>query len=496
MATTFKPPATQRVYDVCVVGGGVGGAAAGALLSRRGFRVLLIDEGGPGPTVADGGWLFPSGPALRPAFRLLPAAEALLSDLGLASDAARALEPLAPALQLILPRHRLELSSDAATLRRELRREWPAEAATLEAALATLTDAAALGGALLKEAPPLPPAGLLERWSLGRALGRAAKETGLPRALLEGASPLAGAGEAPLANALTALAGLLGRLSGPPSPLALGRLAGVAMQGLHRAVPGQPAIEEGLRRRITEARGEVLGSATEPARLESIGLGRRRLSTIRVAGHSDTWLARAFVIASPLARLGALLPAEGRSARATRALAAVQPGHRLLASHLLLRAAARPPGLGDAALVLDADGMATGAVLLELSAARREPRRGAPPEPAGDHFTASAYLLLPSGGDEAAARARLAQAFATALPFHEGHVVHRATPAAAPHLLGFEAPTRLGVGGLPVRTPWKNAFLANGEVLPGLGLEGELFAGLQAAACAAQHLGAKGRPRS
>jgi phytoene dehydrogenase-like protein len=496
VAATFKPPATQRVYDVCVIGGGVGGAAAGALLSRRGFRVLLIDEGGLSPTVADGGWLFPSRPALHPAFRQLPAAEALLTDLGLASDAARALEPLAPALQLLLPRHRLELSADAATLRRELHREWPGEAAALETALATLADTAELGGALLKEAPPLPPAGLLERWSLGRALGRAAKQTGLPRALLEGASPLDGAGSSPLAGALTALAGLLGRLDGPPSPLALGRLAGVAMQGLYRPVSSQPGVEEGLRRRITEVRGEVLGSAAEPARLESIGLERGRLTTIRVTGHSDSWLARAFVVASPLARLGTLLPAEGRSTRATRALAAVRPGHRLLASHLLLRGAARPPGLGDAALVLDADGAATGAVLVELSTARREPRRGAAPEPVGDHFTASAFLLLPPGADEVAARARLAQAFATALPFHEGHLVHRAAPPAAPHLLAFEAPTRLGVGGLPVRTPWKNAFLANGEVLPGLGLEGELFAGLQAAACAVQHLGAKGRPRS
>jgi phytoene dehydrogenase-like protein len=495
VATTFKPPATQRVYDVCIVGGGLGGAAAGALLSRRGFRVLLVDEGGPSPTVADGGWLFPAGPALRPAFRQLPAAEALLSDLGLASDAARALEPLSPGLQLLLPRHRLELASEPEALRRELRREWPAEAAALEAALASLAEAAELGGALLKEAPPLPPAGLLERWSLGRAAKRASKATGLPRVLLEGASPLAGAGAAPLAGALTALAGLLGRLAGPPSPLALGRLAGVAMLGLHRPVPGQPGIEEGLRRRITEVRGEVLGSAAEPARLESIGLERGRLSTIRVAGYSDTWLARAFVVATPLARLGELLPAEGRSSRASRAMAAVRPDHRLLASHLLLRAAARPPGLGDAALVLEADGAATGAVLLELSAARREPRRGAPAETASDHFTASAFMLLPPGGDEAASRARLAQVLAAALPFHDRHLVHRAEPPSAAHLLGFEAPTRYGVGGLPVRSPWKNTFLASGEVLPGLGLEGELFAGLQAAACAEEHLGAKGRPR-
>jgi phytoene dehydrogenase-like protein len=495
MASTFKPPATQRVYDVCVLGGGVGGAAAGALLSRRGFRVLLVDEGGATATVADGGWLFPVRPALRPASRQLPAAEALLTDLGLATDAARAIEPLDPPLQVLLPRHRLVLAADPAALRRELQREWPDDADRLQEALARLAAVAELGGALLKEAPPLPPGGLLERWSLARALGRAAGETGLERALLAGPSPLEPVGDTPLAAALVTLARLLGHLDGPPSPLALGRLAGVALAGLYRPVSAGHGIEEGLRRRITEVRGEVLGSAAEPARIESVGVERGRLSTIRVAGHSDTWLARAFVVAAPLSRLGQLIPAERRSGRAARAIAAARPGHRLAASHLLLRAPARPPGLGDAALLLDAGGAAGSAVLLELSGARREPRRGAAPEAAPDHFTASAFLLLPPGGDEAAARARLRSALDEVLPFHQRHLVHRVEPAPAAHGLSFEEGTPLGVGGLPVRSPWKNAFLANGEVLPGLGVEGELFAGLQAAALVGALLGARGRPR-
>ena len=177
MATTFKPPATQRVYDVCVIGGGMGGAAAGALLSRRGFRVLLIDEGSASPPVTGGGWQFPAGPTLRPSLRALPAAEALLADLGLATDATRSIAPLDPPLQVLLPRHRLDLAP-AAALARELRREWPAEAGALADGLARLATAAELGGALLKGAPPLPPAGLLDRWTLRRAIGRAAKETG------------------------------------------------------------------------------------------------------------------------------------------------------------------------------------------------------------------------------------------------------------------------------------------------------------------------------
>lgn len=495
MATAFKPPAIQRVYDVCVVGGGVGGAAAGALLSRRGFRVLVVDEGGGNPPVADGGWLLPAGPALRPAPRLLPAAEALLTDLGLANDAARAFEPLEPPLQVLLPRHRLELATAGEALERGLRREWPARAAALAEGLSRLAAAAGLGGALLKEAPPLPPAGLLDRWTLGRALRRAAASTGQDAAVLTGPSPLAALEETPLAGALTALAGFLGRLDGPPSTFVLARLAGVALGGLQRPVAGAAGLEEGLRRRVAETRGEVLGSTAEPVRIEAIGLEHGRLSTVRVAGTPDTRLARAFILAAPLAHVAGLLPPEGRSRRLARTLATMWPGHRLVACHLLLRAAARPPGLGDAALVLEAAGGAAGAVLVELSPARRETRHGAPPETAPDHFTASGWALLPPGADEAPTRARLRAALDAALPFHERHLVHRAEPAPVAHGLRFEKAGLLGTGGLPVRSPWRNAFLAGGEVLPGLGLEGELFAGLQAAAHAGALLGLKSRPR-
>ena len=54
-----------------------------------------------------------------------------------------------------------------------------------------------------------------------------------------------------------------------------------------------------------------------------------------------------------------------------------------------------------------------------------------------------------------------------------------------------ELDATLGITGLPVRAPWKNAFFAGREVVPGLGLEGEFFAGIQAAGHVAANLGRK-----
>ena len=53
----------------------------------------------------------------------------------------------------------------------------------------------------------------------------------------------------------------------------------------------------------------------------------------------------------------------------------------------------------------------------------------------------------------------------------------------------------LGITGLPCRSPYKNLVFAGREVVPGLGLEGEFHAGLQAAAAAQELLGKKDRFR-
>lgn len=496
MAPTFHAPATQRLYDVCVLGSQLGGLVAGALLARRGFRVLHVAHEDPGPRYADHGYALPFGPSLLPAPRHLPPVDTVLAELGLATDLGRVLSPSEPDLQLLLPRHRLELSHDPSSLRAELQREWPREAAALESALSRLGALFDAAGRFLRAAPPIPSAGLLDRLAVRKALKLAAEGGG------DGAqaAPFAGLEDHDLVLGLGFAHRLLGALDGTPSPLSRVRLLGAALRGTGRLPDGIATLREMIRRKIAESHGELRGTPGEPAVAESVEIERRRIAALRLAGSPDAHVARAFVVAMDAGRLLPLLPPDVRASRAAAALRRIRPSRRLLSVNLVVRREAIPPGLGGSALSMrDSRGGDSheNAVFLQVLPALREAGRG-PASRAAEEATdarlvcASGFVDAASGADALrAAAGRIREAALEAIPFLDRHVLAESTPllvdasraqAAEIHALHFaEAPDRLGLGALPPRSPWKNLFFAGREVAPGLGLEGEFHAGVQAA---------------
>jgi phytoene dehydrogenase-like protein len=501
----LQPPATQRVYDVCVIGPQLGGAVAGALLARRGWRVLQVDHGAASAGYEDQGWLLPRGPALLPAPRIWPAAEAALRELGLLADVQRALEPSPADLQLLLPRARLDLSRDPARRAAELRREWPSEAGRLEAALDELSQLFDEAGPFLAALPPLPPSGLRERWALARQL-RA--EAARPGARPPGeARPFAGLEGHPLARALAVAARFLASLDGELPPLAAVRLQGALLRGTHRLAGGWEGLSERMRRRLADARGEVLGAEGSPAVAEALDVDGRRVTAVRIAGSQDAFAARVFVLAADSAAVRRLLPEAERDGRAARAADRLRVRREVVSVSWVLQPGALPPGLGDTALALPGAGGEEEAILLQTSPARRAPGKGEAPEGTA---VLSAAGLLASGAGEAALRdwaGRARASLADLVPFLDRHVVCESLPLLAAGggprgpapdwhpLYQVEPPGPLGVTGLPTRTPWKNVLRAGREVLPGLGAEGEFHAGLQAADAAERLLGRKARPR-
>ncbi len=496
MPQTFKPPATQRVYDVCVIGSQLGGVAAGALLARRGFRVLYVDHDGLGASYEDAGYLLPYAPAILPSPRAFPSAETVLGELGLTTDLGRQLEPCDPDLQLLMPRHRVDLPRDPATRLAEMRREWPADAERLDAGFEELQRLFDAATPFLKSTPPLPPRGFGERRAVSKALRFAASAPGAPPAVAE-TRPFAAMADHPLVQALRTAHRFLSYCDGEPAPLGLVRLLGAALRGTYRLPGGHHALREALRRKIAESRGELLGASSgEPAIAEALELDGKRVASVRLAGSKDAYVARAYIAATDAPAVKRLLPADAGRVAAT--LDRVRPSRQMLAVNLVVKTAALPPALGEASLALRDGTAGDGAVLMQVLPARRATKKG-PGEPVEDERVLCAAAFVPAtarDGGEAALRdlaAGIRAEVADAVPFFERHLVRESVPFLAapgtgrgsrfaPHpLYQVESDQTLGVTGLPVIGALKNLVFAGREVIPGLGIEGEFHAGLQAA---------------
>lgn len=481
-----RAASVKRAYDVCVLGTQLGGVAAGALLARRGFRVLLVDADGRGTGYEEGGWRLPWGPALVPSPRALPSAQLVLAELGLASEAGRMFEPSRSPLQVLLPRHRLDLPVSRSDRTSELRREWPVDANRLEGSLEAVRALFDREQRFLAGNPPLPAHGLRARWRLHRA------KRLVPGGAGRGAMPLADLGDHPLAAALRSAWPFLSSLDGEPSPLGLSRTLGAALQGTLRMAGGEASVAAVLRRRIAESRGEFLGGEGEPAPATILELDGRRLTALCVKGADSMYTARAFVFAGDPGSLRAMV---GQVGRIESYLAGVVPWGRIFSMNWVVRAEALPSPLGDVALAIAPKGFP---VLLQVVPASRAGAKGH--EASSTEKVLTAGMAVANGTPPADAAARLRSAVAEFLPYLDRATLHESAAgergaAAGFHPLFAARPDRaLGVGGAPSASPVPNLFLAGREVLPGLGFEGQFQAAWQAAHAVEMLLGSKPRP--
>lgn len=488
MATPVRPKGptapTRHIYDVIVLGAQVGGALAAALLAKRGYRVLFVEHDGMGPGYEHDGFLLPYGPSVVPSLRTMPEVDAVLGELGLTTAVQRALRAHTPELQLVLPRHRADLHADPARRRAELVREWgEALGGPLADALARAAGAAEASNPFFASGPELSPEGFLGAWSARRVVGQ--------HPGLEAEPPLTGDDE--VSRLVQGLLPFLVHLDAPGSALARARPLAQALSAPQRFPGGREGLRELLCKRLSELGGELLTRETTDSFIaESVQFDGGRFSGVKLLRNDTLYRANCLVAATDAGALRRLIT-EKRSQRAlAEQLELSQTRRFLFAVNWVLPPAALPRGMGELVLV-DTQDPEVGTLLVQQHAARSVDGKDDP-----GHVVVSAGAFLPASardlGEEhlAALAQRVDGHLERLMPFAVRHRVLRSAPyldasgvrgsRLMPHpLYAFEAESFLGITGLRQRTPVKNLLLAGREVLPGLGLEGELLAGLRAA---------------
>ncbi|WP_224367222.1 phytoene desaturase family protein [Hyalangium versicolor] len=474
---------SRHVYDVIILGGQIGGALTAALLAKRNHRVLLIDHDGTGTGYEHGGFVLPYAPSISPALKTMPSVEEAFTELGLTTTVQRALRPHVPELQLILPRHRVDLHSDTTRRRTELAREFGDTAEGLLSALNATSSQHEATDAFFKEQPELPPDGFFEGWRLKKKIGEHPGLETHPRL----------SNNTPPGALLRGLLPFLIYLDEASSPLALARPLSQALQAPQRFPGGNEGLREMLVRRLTELGGDVLTREnSESFVVEEISFDGARFAGVKLVRSDVIYRASCMVAAMDSGALRRLVTDRKRHRGLLEQLDASTAKSLLFSVNWVVPVDALPRGMGELLLVETEDAELK-PLLIQVHPARMP---GGKEDESLRIVCAGAFVpasVRDLGEEHMQALAqRIDAQLDTLMPFTRDKRVLRSAPyldaggvrgsRLMPHpLYTFESEAFLGVTGLKQRTPAKNILLAGREVLPGLGLEGEFLAGMRAA---------------
>jgi hypothetical protein len=479
-----SPAAPSRhVYDVIVLGSQLGGALAAVLLARRGYSVLLVEHDGTGPGYEHDGFLLPYAPFITPALKTMPAVEEAFSELSLTAPLQRGQQPHVPELQLVMPRHRVDLYADPARRGAELLREFGGEGERILADLSATVRQHESSDAFFKEGPPLPPDGLLESWNLQK---RVRQHGGL------NTEPRLNGKDQP-SRLLRGLLPFTVHLDQPGSPLARTRPLSQALQTPWRYPGGRDGLRQLLFERLVELGGDLLSpDNTDTYVAEELHFDGNRFSALKLLRAETLYRASCLVSATDAGALRRLMTGRKKHRGLSDQLDQSTIKSLLFSVNWVVPESALPRGMGELVLVDTQQEAELGSLLVQLHPARDVQGKEDPTlrvvcaggfVPASIRDLGEGYLHSLAG--------RIDEQLDTLMPFTKSKRLLRSAPyldASAvrgsrlmphPHYV-FDSEAVLGVGGLQQQTPTKNLLLAGREVLPGLGLEGEFLAGIRA----------------
>jgi hypothetical protein len=487
---TVNPEAS---FDVVLVGAQLPNLVAAALLAKRGFRLLVLPQDEhPALYTPVEGLALPRAPFTLSCGRR-PVATRIVRELALQQVFHRVARSPDPAFQVALPGKRFDLCPAPELFASELDREFPDVRRFLEDFHRLLgEDDAALDAAL--ESISLPPRHFLDR----RQLQRAAADLPFDPRHGDGGDRLATLPDDHPFRRAVALPARFEDGMDPDHPTPLRRQraftawldASVAIEG------GYAALRQLLERAIQTHGGEV----RERERVSRIETRRGVAVGVRLAASGEVLGAGHVLVGSPLGHLLTLLPDRTPFEELFERIGEPVVRHYRYTLQLVLAREGVPVGMARTVFLGLGGRSDLGSLHLESEALDAERHR----------LTVEA--LVPRRGVEEVPgyveglRERLLVAVRELVPFLDEHLLwvdspHDGLPPfdarggayeaplnpweRGPHTMrgvyAYPVPSAFGVCALPVVSPIRRLLLCNGQVIPGLGLEGELRTALSAA---------------
>ena len=478
----------SHFFDAIIVGSDAAGLVAGALLARRGYRVLQVDHLEPPGSYVYSGYPLPCEPSLLPPVEQSPVITGVFRELALAGQTYHGIGLAVSRFQALVPGHRIDLWHDRGMLAHELHREFPRKKTAANEGLPDLDRIAGQVAEFLGQFPALPPLGFWEARRVSREAGRFSEVLrghGVPKQIRE---------DNVLSRVLCAPVGHTtlseGMLAHPAGARAVQSAAAEGWQ----LCPSPGRLKAVLRKRLRDL-GGILLPGPRPAHIHGNGA---KLAGVTLLESSHTYNCASLICATALGEVLPLLP-EGRRRRKVEALApAVEPRLCALTINLIAPSAAVPEGMGRAVFVSPdphAEGESHVIFLGTLPVMRNKVAQKDETLVSATMVVARARLRRDRARTIAELKAELLERLVRPFPFivEKAAIISTAydaermtdpsgenySPDDYEPLDLCRAGGRLlhGLCALPAAAGWENLFFCSRQSFPGLGLEGEFFAG-------------------
>lgn len=469
-------------YDVIVLGDDFSGMVTATLCARRGLRVLHAITARSPTSYSVGPLRLPVEPL--PLVGLTGAAtRRVLDELHFQHLLKRKLFQPQPPFQLVGPDVRIAVDGDDSVLAREAEREL-GQSGPILAACERAAQITSLLEPIFALDVAVPPTGFWERREMGRVAGRVMDLADEWHAGLDGA----------MERALLSLPAVFGTTVDPAdlTPVARARAFGEWRQGIARLPGDWDALRGIFLDKFASHNGEI-----RVVEVDSLVTSWGKVTGLRLVGGEELGAGHV-VAAAPVADLAGLCDRKLRR-KLEEAAETMQIGAYRYTLNLVLDEMGVPEGIGSNVLMLgDPAALLSGDNALALYIDQ-------PDAEARVVVTVQAICPVPELGrlDDALAslRVRVRERLESVMPFYSEHVhlvhsPHESAPPEAPHggHLHAEVPQvpprslwklprqpMLGVAGLTYHLGAKQLTIASSQILPGLGLEGDMAAGWCAA---------------
>ncbi len=325
-------------YSIAIVGTDLAGLAYGALCAKRGYRVLVIGQGPSGATYQHAGHTLCRRLELHYGLGS-PIVRRVFDDLSLGLQLRNLPRPLEPAFQVVLPRARIAVSTDARIGEREFKREFPKQSAPISAFFREISQLDGQVQEVLAVRPVLPPSGFLESFKLRSLVKKyplLGDELAIddPLAAFEHGNPFRAFVQAPFRFAS-------GMVPARPYPATFARAVTELWRGTVTFDQGPNALRE-LFSGIISGSGDVRPKSV----VQSIAIQRGKATRMVLRDRAETIGFDLLVCNGDPKRFCALIPQEMQDEEFHHTIHTLQPICHTFTGNFVVRAAAVPEAMG------------------------------------------------------------------------------------------------------------------------------------------------------